>query len=77
MGRNGGLRFLALFEKGSEEKLASFTQAVSERIARVNAESQGPKILYTWGRAFHEPDINGIGQLLTLANDRVHEHTVG
>lgn len=52
VGRNGGLRFLALFEHGSDERMKAFIDSVSEQIDRINAEPDTPRIVYTWGRAF-------------------------
>ena len=72
VGRNGGTKFLALFEDCSEEKLAAFTSGVCSRVARYNAENSIP-IHCQYGQAFREGDeVVSINQLVALSDRRLN-----
>ena len=71
VGRNGGTKFLALFEDCSAEKLQSFLSGVDERVTRINAQSDTP-IVCLAGSAFDEgADIASINQLVALSDQRL------
>lgn len=73
VGRNGGTKFLALFEDCSEEKLAAFLCGVSDRIARYNAQSTVP-LHSLYGQAYHEGSaVISINQLVALSDRRLNE----
>lgn len=73
VGRNGGTKFLALFEDCNRKKLNAFLDGVHERIARYNGAHE-MKIEYRWGCAFHEgKEITGIHQLVALSDRRLRE----
>lgn len=73
VGRNGGTKFLALFEDCSEEKLQAFLSGVSERVARLGAQGDIP-IRCLYGRAFGEgSDVVSINQLVALSDRRLNE----
>lgn len=75
VGRNGGTRFLALFEKCDEEKLHVFLSTVHDAVTGSNNESGAPTIQYSWGTAFHEGEsVTTINKLIALANQRVHDN---
>lgn len=74
VGRNGGTKFLALFEDCDEEKLSAFIRGVDERIQTHNAQEGAADICWRWGRAFHEgARVTGINQLVALADRRLRE----
>ena len=73
VGRNGGTKFLALFEDCSEEKLAAFLNGVSDRIARYNVQSAVP-LHSLYGQAYHEGSaVVSINQLVALSDRRLNE----
>ena len=72
VGRNGGNKFLALFEQCSEEKLSVFMTRVRQKIDIHNGQPDAPWIDYNSGRAFNEGDtVTGITQLIALADRRI------
>lgn len=73
VGRNGGNKFLALFENCSEEKLISFLERVDDRVERHNAPKESRQILYSYGVAFNEgADVKSITSLIALSNSRIY-----
>ena len=73
VGRNGGTKFLALFEDCSEEKLAAFLRGVSDRTERYNAQSAVP-LHSLYGQAYHEGSaVVSINQLVALSDRRLNE----
>lgn len=72
VGRNGGNKFLALFEETDETSMKLFLDRVSKRVAVHNADSGVPPIEYAYGSAFHEGDkVLEVTQLVSLANSRI------
>lgn len=72
VGRNGGTKFLALFEDCSEEQLATFFRRVREQTQAYNARADVHPIEYLWGRAFHEgAEVSTINQLVALSDRRL------
>ena len=73
MGRNGGTKFLALFENCDESTIPAFFDRVRAGVERYNART-GEKIEYRWGEAFREgPEIATIHRLVALSDRRLRE----
>lgn len=77
VGRNGGTKFLALFEDCDNDKIEAFLLSIHDRIDRYNAAEEAAPIRYRWGRAFREgKEITGINQLIALSDRRLREKNV-
>lgn len=73
VGRNGGNKFLALFENASEKKMQLFLKRLEERVAEHNADPHTPEIQYRYGSAFREAsEIDEITKLIALSNARIY-----
>lgn len=71
VGRNGGNKFLAIFEDTTEEKMNTFLERVQYKIVSHNAGDDTHPIEYTFGSAYHEEKaIGDITSLISLANRR-------
>lgn len=74
VGRNGGNKFMALFENGSSQKMNTFLSRVDKKVKRYNAESQNTPIKYEYGSAYREGDqVGTITDLIALSNRRIYE----
>lgn len=75
VGRNGGNKFLAIFEDATEENIYIFLEKVKDRVQSYNqASSNRLFIEYKYGIAFHEgEDIKMITDLIALSNKRIHQ----
>lgn len=74
VGRNGGTKFLALFEDCDDTSIDTFLKSVHDRIENYNTREGVSPILYRWGSAFREgPAITGIHQLVALSDRRMSE----
>lgn len=72
VGRNGGNKFLAIFENGTEESITKFTALVEGHVIEHNKLHHQSAIAYRIGKAFHEgPEITRINQLVALADRRM------
>ena len=72
VGRNGGNKFLAIFENCTEEKLNIFLARVRQKVDSHNAQPDTPWIEYKSGRAFQEGgQVTSITQLISLADRRI------
>ena len=72
VGRNGGNKFLALFEDTSADEMQIFIDRVAQRVAAHNHDAKEGPIAYACGSAFHEEgEIKEITQLIALANSRI------
>lgn len=72
VGRNGGCKFLALFESCTEDKLVLFEKRIGDNLSSLVSENGCPEIRYSIGRAFKEgPDVNSINRLIALADKRL------
>lgn len=70
--RNGGNKFLALFEDGSEEKIEMFLTRISQKVRASNSNPDNYPIEYKYGIAFNEgEEIETITDLIALSNRRV------
>ena len=74
VGRNGGNKFLALFEECSNEKLIAFLDRVRDRVERNNSKEGAVPIDYRYGIAFEEDaEANNINELIALSNRRIYQ----
>lgn len=74
VGRNGGNKFLALFEKGSMEKILFFLTRVKQKVELHNELNPNYRMNYLYGIAFDEGDaVHTITELIALSNRRIHE----
>ena len=75
--RNGGTKFLALFENCTDEKMNAFLEGVASRIHAHNVREGATEIQYRFGKAFHEgPEIGIINQLVALSDRRLRGEKV-
>ena len=73
--RNGGNKFLALFEDCTDEKIAVFLGSVDQKVNANNSSSGSFPIEYQYGIAFHEDTENKpktITDLIALADRRIY-----
>lgn len=71
VGRNGGNKFLAIFERCTPYDMQRFLERVSQRVRMHNSDSGNTPIQYSFGTALHEDiSVREITQLISLANDR-------
>ena len=71
VGRNGGTKFLALFEECTQEKMDAFLGDVARLIEEENQKADVAAIRYRYGKAFQEgPEIGNIIQLVALSDRR-------
>lgn len=72
VGRNGGNKFMALFESGTDDKIQVFLKRIHVKIAAYNVDPNTHPIEYRYGVAFHEGDtVKTITDLIALANKRI------
>lgn len=73
VGRNGGNKFLALFENCSTQKMNSFLSRVSKKVNHYNAETNSAPIRYQHGSAYLEgEEVKTITDLIALSNRRIY-----
>lgn len=74
IGRNGGNKFMALFEEGTDEKLNIFLDRIHSKVDSHNSGSETCPITYKYGIAFHEEKgkAGTITDLIALANKRIN-----
>lgn len=78
VGRNGGNRFLALFEECSDDRLQTFLDLVDEKVRRHNGNTDTHPILYRYGIAYDESNrIQTITDLIALSNRRIFSDEKG
>lgn len=74
VGRNGGNKFMALFEDCSPEKMDAYLQQVEEKVAAYNAGHPSRMLQFLSGQAFREGEsIRTINQLIALSDRRLQE----
>lgn len=72
VGRNGGNKFLALFENTDSEKMNLFLDRVNQRVAMHNRNDDNYEIQFNVGIAMSgEDDVHDIIKLVSLANSRM------
>jgi GGDEF domain-containing protein len=74
VGRNGGNKFLVLFEEGSMEKMLFFLNRVKQKVDLHNDTNPHYCMEYLYGVAFDEGEAAPtITDLIALANRRIYE----
>ncbi len=72
VGRNGGNKFLAIFENCTEEKLQIFLSRIEQKVQDHNRQPEAIAIEYGTGAALNSKEhFNQIDQLISLANKRI------
>lgn len=72
VGRNGGNKFLAIFENATELDMQSFLVRVAQRTAVYNRDTETGRIEYKYGTAMNEGNkVKGITDLIALSNSRI------
>lgn len=75
VGRNGGNKFLALFEDATPEKLEQFLFLFDRKVASFNASPDNFAISYRYGAATQEKDgVNTVNDLIALSNKRIADN---
>lgn len=74
-GRNGGNKFLAIFEDGDLYKIDNFLKKLEQKVQSYNQEpSNSLHIEYRYGIAFHEDsNIDSITDMIALSNQRISQ----
>ena len=70
VGRNGGNKFLAIFEQASREDIDKFLERVERKVALYNERHPDRRIDYGFGVAFEEPGDLKINALVALSDRR-------
>lgn len=74
VGRNGGNKFMALFENCTDEKLNTFLSRVEETVNTYNTSEGNHALQFISGCAFREgAAVQTINQLIALADRRVRQ----
>jgi len=76
IGRNGGNKFVAMFENGSEESIRHFISRITQKVNENNADSSNTKLAFEYGIAFHEDGVYQVTDMISLADQRVGQQTV-
>ena len=71
VGRNGGNKFLAIFEQTCREDIMKFLERVERKVALYNEKHPDHRIEYGFGVAFDEPDDLKINELVALSDRRI------
>ena len=72
IGRNGGNKFLAIFENCTDEKLNTFLDRVTDRVDQYNQASDSISMEYRIGKAMNRDEhLEQITKLISLANSRI------
>ena len=72
VGRNGGNKFLAIFEQTCREDIDKFLERVERKVALYNERHPDHKIEYGFGVAFEEPGELKINELVALSDRRIN-----
>lgn len=74
VGRNGGNKFLAIFDHGEQAKIDTFLARIADRVNQHNRSSDAIAIEYHTGIAMNSVEhIDQITNLIALANKRIYE----
>ncbi len=74
--RNGGNKFLAIFEKTDEDHVSTFLRNVETEVEEYNGSHGACPIYYRVGVAFQKEkaaNLKGVPGLIALANERIYE----
>ena len=76
IGRNGGNRFLAIFENSPEADLDKMLERVAQKVGVYNKEPSNAQLEYAYGCAYSadEKDVTEITKLISLATTRIQKH---
>ena len=74
VGRNGGNKFLAIFEQTTREDIDKFLERVERKVTDHNGRHPDRRIEYGFGIAFEEPDELKINGLVALSDRRCGGH---
>lgn len=70
--RNGGNKFLALFESGGAPAIETFLERVESKVRVHNSDIDNHPVEYNYGIAFNEGDkVSDITELIALSNRRI------
>ena len=76
VGRNGGNKFLALFEECGPEKLNHFLDDVTRKVEEHNCRLNAAPLKFRAGSALNsEEHLDSITDLISLANQRIYQNT--
>ncbi len=74
VGRNGGNKFMALFENGSMDKILFLISRIKQKVDIYNDLNPNCRMDYLYGIAFNEGEsVKTITELISLANKRIYE----
>ena len=74
VGRNGGNKFLALFEDCTRQDIDAFLERMDKKVCSYNSDAHGKCIQYRYGVAFEEgPEVKTITDLVALSNSRIYK----
>lgn len=74
VGRNGGNKFLAIFEDCTQDKIDSFTQRLTGKVEKHNQTPNAMPIEFKYGSALNkDAGLSQITQLIALANHHIYE----
>ena len=71
VGRNGGNKFLAIFEESCREDIDTFLSRLERKVNNYNNQHPDHPIAYSYGVAFDEPGNLMINELVALSNNRI------
>ena len=72
VGRNGGNKFLAIFEGCTKNDMLTFSKRVAERVEAHNSRENAIAIKFRMGASYSgDEDLNDITRLIALANSRI------
>ena len=72
VGRNGGNKFLAIFEQTCREDIDRFLERVGRKVSLYNERHPDHQIEYGFGVAFEEPGDLKINELVALSDRRIN-----
>jgi diguanylate cyclase (GGDEF)-like protein len=74
VGRNGGNKFLAIFEHCTDRQLEAFSDRISRSVTEHNEQPGAVQIAYSAGVALNSDErLDNITELIALANSRIYE----
>jgi len=77
VGRNGGAKFLALFEECSDGRITEFLDRLNAELDKYNSGSTRQPVKYAYGCAFHEDSsVDAVYKLVVLADKRLRDSRV-
>lgn len=72
VGRNGGNKFLAIFEDSSHENMDLFLSRVEQKVGSYNENANNQPLQYQYGQSFSATDsVKHISELIALADNRL------